>query len=223
MTNAELLQILSGCRFYRQRLRQEGNPLPRSSERAAAEASPGLQRTDPSRARIDEVFRSSCRVMVGGLAASTLLLVLPLWLVHPPYGKACLLSLPPMLLCALSWTAAARWAWDRDIRLLMAVTMGAMPVRMALLLSWAWLVLTIPGVAKVAFVVGMMWHWAIFSVPEFAMLIQLSRQPEKPGPPAERFRLRRYGAGRTELVGTATRPGEDGAEVLRQRHDLEDW
>jgi hypothetical protein len=97
-------------------------------------------------------------------------------------------------------------------------------------------------------VAGMMWHWAIFSVPEFAMLLQLSHQRERsnllstpspammfvepakdeddevsvPAPtPPERFRLRRYRAGQSKLVGAATRPAEEGVEVLREWHYLE--
>jgi len=256
MTNAELLRTLSGCRFHRQYLQQQGRAVSRPAESgsqtgpvlgpsqsgAKARASPGRQRAIPSRQQIDEVFWNSCRMMAGGVAASLLLFVVPFWLVYPPYGRACLLSLPPMLLCATSWTVAARWAWDRDIRVLMAVTLGAMPLRLLFLLSWAWLVLTIPGIAKAAFVAGMMWHWAVFSAAEFVMMVRLSRGREAAElsrtaqssntaaeqakdeddevriaapAPAGRIRLRRYRDGDSELAGAATRPTKETAEVLR--------
>lgn len=107
------------------------------------------------------------------------MVVLPLWIVHPPYGKACLLSLPPMILCALSWAAGAWWAWDKGFQVLMAVTLGGMPVRMILVLAWLWIVTTIPGVPIVVFVICMMWHWVLLSVPEFAMMLELGRQSQQ--------------------------------------------
>jgi len=103
------------------------------------------------------------------------LVISPLWLVHPPYGKAFLLSLPPMVLCAVSWMAGAWWAWGRDKYTFMAVTMGATPARLFLGLGWAWLVLSIPEIPFVVFMIGLMWHWLIFTIPELAMVHEFSQ------------------------------------------------
>jgi hypothetical protein len=86
-----------------------------------------------------------------------------------------------MALCAGSWMLGAWWAWHRDNYMLMAVTMGAVPVRIFLVLGWVWLVISIPGVPVLAFVLGLMWHWLVFSVPEMGMLYELSlyRQTER--------------------------------------------
>jgi len=136
-------------------------------------------------------------LVVALLLGAVLLVISPLWLVYPPYGKAFLLSMPPMVLCALSWMAGAWWAWDKDRYTFMALTLGATPVRLVLGLGWAWLVLSIPEVPFFVFVLGLMWHWLIFTVPELAMVHELGqtkptkqahtndRRAESPAEPSE--------------------------------------
>jgi O-antigen/teichoic acid export membrane protein len=169
--NRELLRTLSGCKFYRDYL-QSQQPEESSAPR------PIIARLAPPRSKrrlARRVYRKYCLLIVILLAAAVLLIISPLWLVHPPYGKAFLLSLPPMLLCALSWMSGAWWAWDKDRFVLLAVTVGAMPARLLLGLAWAWLVLSIPGTPCFAFVLGLMWHWMIFTIPELGMVHELSR------------------------------------------------
>jgi hypothetical protein len=108
------------------------------------------------------------------LVGVIVLFVVPLWLVYPPYGKACLLALPPMVLCALSWMAGAWWGSSKNQVTLMAVTLGAIPIRVLLVLVWAWLVFSIPGMVKLVFVLALMGHWMVFSIPEVAMMIELT-------------------------------------------------
>ncbi len=149
-----------------------GESVPQSStKRNGSGASlPGLA----TGRRVRRVFTKYFRLLGILLLGSLTLVALPLWLVHPPYGKACLLSLPPMVLCALSWMVAAKWAWSKGGPILMAVTVGAIPVRLFLLLGWFWLAMSIPGIAIVVFVLALMWHWLVFSLPEFGMLIELN-------------------------------------------------
>jgi hypothetical protein len=60
----------------------------------------------------------------------------------------------------------------------MAVTLGAMPVRMLVVLGWAWLALSIPGIPVVVFVLCLMWHWMLFAGPEVAMMVELSQSKQ---------------------------------------------
>jgi hypothetical protein len=114
--------------------------------------------------------------VIGALTLGALgLIISPLWLAPSPYVKAFLLSLPPMVLCAVSWMAGAWWASGRDKYTFMAVTMGATPARLLLGLGWAWLVLSVFEIPTLVFVVGLMWHWLIFTVPELAMVHELSQ------------------------------------------------
>lgn len=172
MDNRELLRTLSGCKFYREYLtaqRPDGSPAPKPL--TAGSPPPRIQRRLARR-----VYRKYCALVGILLAAALVLIISPLWLVYPPYGKAFLLSLPPMLLCALSWMAGVWWAWDKDRFVFLAVTLGATPARLFLGLAWAWLALSIPGTPCCAFVLGMMWHWLVFTVPELGMVHELSRR-----------------------------------------------
>ena len=108
------------------------------------------------------------------------LIVLPLWVAHPPYGKAVLLSLPPMLACALIWIAGVGWAWGKNRSKFLAVTLGATLARLTLGLAWAWMVLSMADVPRLAFALGLMWHWLIFTIPEFLMALELSQRTQDP-------------------------------------------
>lgn len=173
MDNRELLRTLSGCRFYRQYLEaQRAKPSPPPGPRLAE-----VPRAPRNRRHARRVYRKYIAVVGGLLGAGVVLIITPLWLVHPPYGKAFLLSLPPMLLCAVSWMLGVWWAWDKDRFIFLAVTIGATPARLFLGLAWAWLVLSIPEVSGFAFVLGLMWHWLVFTVPEFTMAYELGQSP----------------------------------------------
>lgn len=171
MKNNDLLQTLSGCRFYQDYLQ---------TQEAAKPPTPQEPKPSPllARRQIDAIFRKYSLLLGGLLVSSVILLVLPLWLVSGAYGRACLLGLPPMIICALSWMAGAWWAWDKDQRVLMAITVGAMPLRILVVLSWVWLVLTIPEVPATPLVLCLMWYWILFAVPEFAMLMELSQRQQ---------------------------------------------
>jgi len=171
MNNRDLLHTLSGCKFYQEYLESQkpAERLPAKPKKAAPPDRPLRRR------RSRRVYRKYCLLIAALLAGAVLLVIAPLWLVHPPYGKAFLLSMPPMILCAFSWMAGAWWAWDRDRYTFMAVTLGATPARLFLALGWAWLVLSIPDVPFFVFVLGLMWHWLIFTVPELAMMHELGQ------------------------------------------------
>ncbi len=176
MNSADLLRTLSGCKFYRsyQQLHDRAQPArARSTTRHGHKSGcpPDPRTTQDARNRL---FLRYCAVLGAMLVGEVVLLVVPLWLVHPPYGKACLLALPPMVLCALSWMAGAWWGSSKNQLTLMAVTLGAIPVRVFLVLVWVWLVFSIPGMVKLVFVLALMGHWMVFAVPEVAMLIELS-------------------------------------------------
>jgi hypothetical protein len=174
MNNMDLLRTLSDCRFYQRYLeaQEPAKPLPPKPKNA--------RQLDPqSRRRVaNRVFRKYCLVTGGLLLGAIVLVVSPLWLVHPPYGKTLLLTLPCTVLCALSWMTGAWWAWDKDRWLFMAVTLGAVPVRLFLMLGWVLLVASICEIPFLVFVLGLMWHWLFFTVPEFAMLLELTRSEQ---------------------------------------------
>jgi len=173
MRDDDLFRTLSGCKFYQNYLHPQGSDesLPANESRSAP---------PPARRWIDQVCRKYS-MMIGWLLLGTILLiVVPLWLVNPSYGKACLLGAPPMVVGALSWMAGAWWAWDKDQRVLMAVTVGTVPARLFLGLAWVWVVMTLREVPLIPFVFSMMWYWMLFTVPEFVMLVELSQKKASP-------------------------------------------
>jgi hypothetical protein len=178
MTRSDLLHTLSGCQFYRTYLDVHTRPKPRPAKSRAPKTHPRTARPLPTAAerqvgnRVFQKFGLALAILSLG---SLVLLVLPLWVAFPPYGRSCLLSLPPMALCALSWMGGAWWARDRGPHLLMAATMGGMPLRICLVLAWTWLVVPLEGISIIAFVLGMMAHWVLFTVPELVMLVELGQ------------------------------------------------
>jgi hypothetical protein len=193
MYNKELLGNLSAYRFYRDYLAvcPESKPPPvrrkvRTAGRAVSAADLGAAARPANLAEAvsgtrtaGQVFLQYSLLLGGLLLGSVLLIVAPLWLVYPPFGKACLLSIPPMFLCALSWMVGAWWGWNRNEHMLMAVTVGAMPARIVLVLAWTWLVSLIPGMAMMVFVLGMMLHWIVFTAAEMGMLMELTKRSPK--------------------------------------------
>lgn len=173
MDNRELLRTLSGCTFY-QRYLESQHPIEPVRVKPQSQPPPPPR---TQRRRKHQLYRRYCFALGVLLLGAMLLIVAPLWTVHPQYGKAVFLSLPPMLLCALSWMSGVWWAWDKDRSVLFAVTLGASPVRLVRGLGWAWLVLSIVEIPFFAFALGLMWHWMLFTVPELAMMYELSQNP----------------------------------------------
>ncbi len=174
MRNADLYRTLSGCQFYRTyiEVREAGRtePEPRQT------GSPGRSRPGAfvhSTAR-QRIFRKYAGVLVAMVVASAVLVVLPMWLAYAPFGKACLLSLPPMLVCAASWMAGAWWGSEKPPHVLVGATLGLIPLRVLMVVGWAWLVLKIPGMSVEAFFLAPMFHWIVFACAEVGMLVELS-------------------------------------------------
>lgn len=192
MRTADFLRTLSGCRFYRTYCEQQ-----RASVKEGGLQSAGASRPPPEvaavRADRDRVFKKYGVILAAMVFGSLLLIVTPMWLAYAPFGKACLLSLPPMLLCAASWMAGAWWGSDKPQHVLMAATLGCIPIRVLVALGWAWLCLAIPGMPMQAFFLALMFHWILFACAEIGMLVELSRL----GPEAKAVDTRATRAGLT--------------------------
>lgn len=124
------------------------------------------------------MYKKYCLTLGGLLLGTVALVIAPSWLMYRPYGMALLLSLPPMVVCALSWMAGTWWAWNKNRRVFIVVTLGAIPVRLFLGLVWALFVLSLPQVPFTVFVLGLMWHWLVFTIPEIAMLREFSKKTD---------------------------------------------
>jgi len=107
------------------------------------------------------------------LGASLLLIVAPLYLTNPSYGEPLLLSIPPTLFIAVTWMGGAWWARNKP-ELMLALTVGMMPLRGIFLLIW----IIIVGASQ-TFVLGMMLHWIIFVIPEVAFFLELNSLRER--------------------------------------------
>lgn len=142
----------------------------------------------PEKPPIDWVIRNTLKryiffIHIKALAiiilCSVLFLILPLWIIAPPIGKAFLLSIAPMLLICTSWMVPAWKFYDRRL-LMLSLTMGMMPIRILLIVAFSYLVLFyMPQIHFPAFGVAMMWHWVVFFIPEVSMVYQLSTRLER--------------------------------------------
>jgi hypothetical protein len=124
----------------------------------------------------DRLFFKYSLMLSSILLAAIMLFALPMLVVYPPYGKALLLAAPPMFLIGISWMAGAWWAWDKARSIFAAVTVGATPIRLAICLTWAAMVLSITDVNQSVFVLSMMLYWVLFTFVEIAMVVKFTKK-----------------------------------------------
>jgi len=111
------------------------------------------------------LFLKYLKIMFVSVMAVTAFVIAPMWLASAEYGKSLVLSFPPMLFMAASWMAGCWWAYDKDRNLFLAVTIGAVPIRIAVCLFWSILVLKIPGVDAGVYAFGCMAFWVVLRLP----------------------------------------------------------
>lgn len=91
------------------------------------------------------------------------------------------MGLPPMLFIAFTWMVGAWYAWDKEMYTFMALTLGAMPIRLGIGLLWSVFVMKIPEIDTGAYFAGMMIFWTAFTIPEFGMLIDFGNKMPRNG------------------------------------------
>jgi hypothetical protein len=127
----------------------------------------------------NQIFVKYLKIMAALLVASLIFFVLPFMATAPHIGKSMIMGFTPILFIALTWMAAAWWAWDKDRGIFLAVTMGGIPIRMAFGLVWvAMCVQCVPDLDSGAMFLSMMVYWIIFTIPEIGMLQEMSKKLE---------------------------------------------
>ena len=129
------------------------------------------QRADIKNQLIKSCLKTLLYCVLGSLAFFTL----PAFIINIELGKAFLLALFPMLFMCLSWIIPVWKFFDRKAFLL-PLTIGAMPMRIGLCLSFIFLVKRYsPEVDITALVLGMMSYWLLFSIPEITMIANFTK------------------------------------------------
>lgn len=105
-----------------------------------------------------------------------LFIAVPINLADSSYGKGVILGLPPIMFMAASWVLGAWWAWDKDMYMFMALTLGMMPVRIGLGLMWVSIMGGLPGINMMALVMSMMAYWIVFTSLEIAMIVDFGNK-----------------------------------------------
>lgn len=164
MTTAQLLHVLDNFHMS-QVSKMSFPPRPRKQ----------YQERNMSKEDRNRIFKQ--HLVLLGLATlfSLLVVVLPLYLLDISVGKAVFISIPPMLLLALSWMLPV-WKFGKSRYILMAMTIGASPVRIFAGVAFSYLIYTIPGVNFVAFFIGMVCHYSLFLGIEISMFSNFSKQ-----------------------------------------------
>jgi len=112
-------------------------------------------------------------------ACCVVLIAMPFLIAYAPIGKSLVLALPPSIMISLSWCFAMWWAYDKGTHILHAVTVGAMPLRISVVLGWIFLCTKIPGIQIYVLVIGMMIFWAVLMIPEVMMFYRFSQNLER--------------------------------------------
>lgn len=129
------------------------------------------QRADIKNQLIKSCLKTLLYCVLGSLAFFTL----PAFIINIELGKAFLLALFPMLFMCLSWIIPVWKFFDRKAFLL-PLTIGAMPMRIGVCLSFILLVKRYsPEVDIAALVLGMMSYWLLFAFPELIMISNFTK------------------------------------------------
>ena len=129
------------------------------------------QRADIKNQLIKSCLKTLLYCVLGSLAFFTL----PAFIINIELGKAFLLALFPMLFMCLSWIVPVWKFFDRKAFLL-PLTIGAMPMRIGVCLSFILLVKRYsPEVDIAALVLAMMLYWLLFSIPELIMISNFTK------------------------------------------------
>jgi len=122
----------------------------------------------------DKLFKKYMLLLLGAVLVSLVFIIAPLWMVHPPLGRAFLLSIPPNVFLAATWMAGAWWAYEKGFGTFMISTMGMMPVRFMVYIPWVYALSKIPSIPRTPLMVGIAIHFAICLIPEITMLANLN-------------------------------------------------
>lgn len=169
MTNKELFETLSNCKFHQKYIESQ-NPKQETKEKPIIKIDWEKRKQEKNKLFLKYIKLLGASVLVGFF-----LFILPFLIVHPPFGKGFFLGIPPMLFVVLSWMGGAWWAYDKNLNIFMAVTLGAMPIRILFNLAWVYLAMHIPDVSISCLIFSMMFYWIVFTIPEIAMLLEFSK------------------------------------------------
>jgi len=70
---------------------------------------------------------------------------------------------------------AGTWKFFDNHHFLIIATLGMMPIRIILVLTFILMLVQYSDIIIAAFVIGMVIHWVLFAIPEIMMMYQFSR------------------------------------------------
>lgn len=164
MTNKEFLETLNNTKTVRRLYSVRNPPIP-----SLPEIKPKIYKDK------NKVMIRYCLILFVCFFI-TMCFISPALIAYPSIGRSLMMGLPPMLFVALSWMGGAWYAFGKERHLFLALTLGMMPLRCGIGLSWASFVLQLPDINPAAFIFGMMVFWVAFTIPEISMFIELSTE-----------------------------------------------
>lgn len=175
MTNKELLEVLSNTKTARA-LELARNPLPPPPP-------PPLPEVNWIERKMEKntIMLRYLKILIYCFLGLMLFVIMPVLSAFPYVGRSMMMGLPPILFIAATWMAGAWYAWDKEFPIFMALTLGAMPIRIAAGCLWSVFAMGLPGIDVTAYFAGMMIFWIAFTIPEFGMLIDFSNKLPRNG------------------------------------------
>ena len=123
----------------------------------------------------NQLLKSCLKTLLYCVLGSLVFFILPAFIINVELGKAFLLAFFPMRFMSLSWIVPFWKFFDRKAFLL-PLTIGAMPMRIGVCLSFILLVKRYsPEVDIAALVLGMMSYWLLFAFPELIMISNFTK------------------------------------------------
>ena len=123
----------------------------------------------------NQLLKACLKTLLYCVLGALVFFILPAFIINVELGKAFLLAFFPMLFMSLSWIVPFWKFFDRKAFLL-PLTIGAMPMRIGICLSFILLVKRYsPEVDIAALVLGMMSYWLLFAFPELIMISNFTK------------------------------------------------
>lgn len=170
MTTKDLLDTFTSCKFY-----QKYDKITKEKSESSIERKSSIDWSSRQSVK-NQICIKYCIFSFLSALAISLIFVIPLLVVHAPYGKAALLGIPALLVMSYSWMIPVWWAWDKDRALFMAITMGSSPLRLGAGLLWFSICCSIPDIDSGVLALFMMFEWLVFGAIEIGMFNEMGKK-----------------------------------------------
>ena len=125
-------------------------------------------------------FQKYFTAVAGMTVLSVILFALPLMMFDVDIGRSYIAGIPPQLFITLSWVGGYAYAVKNCPDKTFALTLGFMPIRLLVELSWFYLLMQISDVNIGIAIGSAIMHFALFTIPQIMCISHAMDSLRKP-------------------------------------------